>query len=246
MSSILKALKKLEEEQAGRQSSLPTGAGGQFVTASRAGQPVLLLICGVGAGLLLAVGLYALLGRSGSDHPVVSVRPEQAPSVAATPAQPQISTPQAGPVAVRSPAPAVLSRPETPARAPGNRANAIPAPAPVKIEPPIVRQPASRIVTATAGEVSRVAAAEIHANPVEQVQIERREIPAPGQQWSVANLVVSDVLATAEGGRMAIINGLPVMEGTMVEDALVREIHPDHVLFVIDGKSVAVPLSSQR
>ena len=34
--------------------------------------------------------------------------------------------------------------------------------------------------------------------------------------------------------------------GTEFENAVVREIHPDRVLFVIDGKSVVVPVSARR
>jgi hypothetical protein len=45
---------------------------------------------------------------------------------------------------------------------------------------------------------------------------------------------------------MAVVNGLPVMAGTMVEDAVVEEIRADRVLFLIQGKVVAVPLSKER
>jgi hypothetical protein len=78
------------------------------------------------------------------------------------------------------------------------------------------------------------------------VQVERRELPPPGQQWSVRHLVVSDILPASGGERMAIVNGLPVMTGTVVEDAVVREILPDRVIFEIDGKHVAVPLTNNR
>jgi hypothetical protein len=77
---------------------------------------------------------------------------------------------------------------------------------------------------------------------IADVQVERHEIPAPGQQWTAPHLEVSDILPATAGERMAIVNGLPVMAGTMVDDALVREIHADRVVFVIDGKTVAVPL----
>ena len=80
---------------------------------------------------------------------------------------------------------------------------------------------------------------------VKAVQVERCEIPAPGQQWAAPHLTVSDILPASGGGRMAIVNGLPVMEGTMVENAVVREILPDRVVFDIDGKSVAVPLAAR-
>jgi len=45
---------------------------------------------------------------------------------------------------------------------------------------------------------------------------------------------------------MAVVNGLPVMEGTMVADAVVEEIRADRVMFLIQGKVVTVPLSNKR
>jgi hypothetical protein len=81
------------------------------------------------------------------------------------------------------------------------------------------------------------------AEAVKEVQVERRELPAPGLQWTAPHLEVSDILPASGGGRMAIVNGLPVMEGTMVESALVREIRADQVVFDIAGKSIVVPLA---
>lgn len=83
--------------------------------------------------------------------------------------------------------------------------------------------------------------------PVKQVQVNRFEIPAPGQEWvAPPQLSVSDILPPTAGERMAIVNGLPVMAGTMVEEALVEEIHDDRVVFVIGGKRVTVPLRKDR
>ena len=45
---------------------------------------------------------------------------------------------------------------------------------------------------------------------------------------------------------MAIVNGLPVMAGTMVDEALVEEIHDNRVIFDIAGKRVTVPLQKGR
>ena len=85
--------------------------------------------------------------------------------------------------------------------------------------------------------------AQASSSPVvKQVHLEKQEIPAPGQQWAAPHLTVSDIVPASGGGHMAIVNGLPVMEGTMVDDAVVREIRAGLVVFEIDGKSVAVPL----
>jgi len=82
------------------------------------------------------------------------------------------------------------------------------------------------------------APAAVSAKPIHQVEVERREIPLPGQQWSAPQLKVDDILPAAGGEPMAIVNGLPVMEGTLVENALVEKIHPDRVRFIIDGKVI--------
>lgn len=238
MSSILKALKKLEEEQAGRPVSSPAGSGGQFMATARAGRrSVLLLVVGVGAGLLLAGGLYTLLGERSVTSPATSslplvqkpadysgtVAPATDPAVSkAAPAGPERAAPAVTPAITATPREAIKRPVETEPVKAGQAVVAAPTPVVAKIR------------------------AEVRSDTVEQVQVERREIPAPGQQWAASHLIVSDILTDADGGRMAIVNDLPVMEGTVVEGAMAREILPDRVLFVIDGKSVVVPLSSSR
>jgi hypothetical protein len=70
-------------------------------------------------------------------------------------------------------------------------------------------------------------------------------LPPSGAGWTAPHLRVTEIFpANAAGGRMALVNGLPVMEGTRVDDALVREIRAGEVLFEIDGRSVTVPLHS--
>jgi hypothetical protein len=79
------------------------------------------------------------------------------------------------------------------------------------------------------------------------ITVSDRQIPPPGQQWSTAHLEVTEIFPPSAGsGWMAVVNGLPVMAGTMVEDAVVEEIRADRVLFLIQGKVVAVPLSKEH
>lgn len=241
MSSILKALKKLEEEQTGRAASSSAGSRGQFVAPIRAGQPLLLLILGVGAGLLVAGGLYTVFGRSGvsSAPPVVREQKVDAAATVSAPAALRsvaaarlesassgVSVPSTAPVpatSVRSTAP-VSSQPAT------NTASA---------KPKVKSQPE---VGATAHSEPEVFT-ETHNAPVVRTQVEHREIPAPGQQWAAPHLTVSDILPASGGGRMAIVNGMPVMEGTMIDEVLVEKIGENQVVFVVEGRTVTVPLA---
>lgn len=239
MSSILRALKKLEDEQAGRASSA-AAAGGQYVTPARSASPLLLLAGGVFVGLLLAGGLYALLGQRSS-----------APTAAETtsaPAPPPVPTPTPATDALTSPGPA--SRNGAPAAEPRAVNTTVdkqvrPAPAtPPAASSAAVPVSPSRVTTPVTPQKPAAGGESRSGGNVEQVAIERREIPAPGQQWTAPHLVVSEILPVAGGERMAIVNGLPVMEGTAVEGAVVSEIRPDGVVFLLDGKSVTVPAAS--
>lgn len=235
MSSILKALKRLEEEQSGRSSIPARQGGGQFVASMRATRPLLLLAGGVGAGLLLAGGLYAVFGLKSTptEPPAIAARETRPPATGvetattAVPVMPAVAPPPvSAPTAVKP----VAAKPVAVSVAPA----VIPA-----VIAGTERKPAVTLPLPPAADTKR-------PDPVQQVEIERLEIPAPGQQWSASHLVVSDILPAAGGGRMAIVNDLPVMEGTMVDDAVVREIRADSVIFTIDGKSITVPLAPGR
>lgn len=217
MSSILKALKKLEEEQAARSKAASPRSGGQYVAVDRKRRrPVLLVGCIVVAILLVGVLFQAM--RDIRELPVA--RPPL-PSTAVSP--PKVAVASVPPVvtALQSAQPTSGQTERAPAGGPGPD-----KPTPVDIRP--------------------VAAAPVavSAEPVHEVDVERREIPLPGQQWSAPQLKVDDILPAAGGEPMAIVNGLPVMEGTLVENALVEKIHPDRVRFIIDGKVVEVRPSS--
>ena len=81
---------------------------------------------------------------------------------------------------------------------------------------------------------------------IEQV-VSPGQLPPAGRQWTAPQLEVSDILGgTGSGSRMAVVNGLPVMEGTRVDNALVKEIRDGQVLFEIDGRSVVVPQRAAR
>jgi hypothetical protein len=115
--------------------------------------------------------------------------------------------------------------------------------APVKeVTAPIHPSPVPALQGLSSREPS---AAPVKEAPLRQVTVAARQIPSPGQQWTAPHLVVTEILSVnGEGGRMAVVNGLPVMEGTRVEDALVKEIRAGQVLFETGGKSIVVPLQT--
>lgn len=241
MSSILKALKKLEDEQTGRAASSSGRSGGQFVSPMRAGQPLLLLMFGIGAGLLLAGGLYAVFGRSDVQvSPPVLLQPQNAeiPAVKNVPATD--STVAASVAAVMPPE--LPAQPASLPVAPPVKPTATVASRPAKIVTPAVVKKQPRSVIVSSGPASPVSAPEAHSDQVEHVQVERREIPSPGQQWAAPRLTVSEILPTSAEGLMAIVNGMPVMEGTMVDGVLVEKIGTDQVVFVVNDRTVVVPL----
>ena len=55
------------------------------------------------------------------------------------------------------------------------------------------------------------------------------------------SLLVTEIFFQGDStNSMAVVNDLPVMIGTQVDAATVIEIHPDRVLFKLDGKTYTV------
>jgi general secretion pathway protein B len=107
---------------------------------------------------------------------------------------------------------------------------------PVPAAPVITTNPSPRLESAAATP-----------DRVEPVVVAPGQIPPAGRQWTAPHLEVSDILGVAgSDGRMAVVNGLPVMEGTRVENALVKEIRDSQVIFEIDGRNIVVPKRAAR
>ncbi len=234
MSSILKALKKLEEEKAARQGQRVDitrdifGSGQQPAAAPR--WP--LIAAGVvGAGALsLTAMLY--VGRQESrpaplaafpetrqgamapslpvvDQPLLTPPPERALPPSAPPSRP------APPVAVTPPSPPRNS-PSATATAPSYRTQVISTNRPFIA--PLPATTAARAVTNVAP--SPTAAAAATATP---------------------NITVSGIAYNKDAGdRLAVINGVPVGEGKSVGGVKVEEIMPDKVRFSQGGQSFEV------
>lgn len=53
---------------------------------------------------------------------------------------------------------------------------------------------------------------------------------------------ISEIYYQPEGGSMAVVDDLPVMEGTILNGALVEQILADRVRLIVDGLAVEIPL----
>jgi len=223
MSSILKALRKLEEEKRGGKLQAPDLRvdQGQSTTARKS---LLSLVAGVVLGALI-VGLI-FFWPTGSPQ-----RPDVVQSVTPTALSPVIEPPVASPEVVTDPPPA----PQTakPLQATTTLAKPEASVAAVVSEP-VVSRPV-RMTSAPADIVKPAAPVEI----VAQQELSEETVALPdGIHLNVTEIFYQDAVNS-----MAVVNDLPVMVGSHVDAAVVTEILTDRVLFEIDGKvySVSVP-----
>lgn len=209
MSSILKALRRLEEEKAERLDT-PVDIARDILRRPQKKRPIpagwlLTFACmgvfGTAAGLVLFSGL--------GEEENTGIIPKAGASAPA-----RVETPTSMPVAARSvPPTVVVAEPEV---------------VEVRMSPP----------PASAGAGSEASAA------VAPVRISSDRKPPPptspkdgNAQALSAGLAVSDIAFQAEReARLAIVNDLPVMEGTVIEGARVEEILADRVRFSRAGE----------
>ena len=248
MSTILKALKKLEDE---KRAAVPVNLAARIVaessTVRRSSQSVLLITAGATGGLLLAAavicGWFWLRSAEPDGGPVkvAELVPSAplAPVAAPAPISEHPATSSQGSVVNAS------------SRAVGNAAEqrpiAAPAPSSARLSEAAPVPPLPAPTGPSVPAQLAVATPPTGEPAPPEIIVTDRQIPPPGQQWSTPHLAVTEIFPPSAGSDwMAVVNGLPVMAGTMVEDAVVEEIRADRVLFLIQGKVVGVPLSKER
>ena len=248
MSSILKALRKIEEEKRVANHAAPDLRMDQGNSAKKA-RPYLPLVAGIALGAV-CVSLFAL--RFSSDTPDIAIQPQQQPMV------PVVESKQAVP-------PAVVAKEEI-------LEPSAEKPQSVSLQEPIV-EPVAETVKAreVIMPVEAIPVISIQSKPKKlQPKI------VPERKASPPELVVSESVttnitktATAEplvvkpkalpegvllkvsetfyyddpANSMAVVNDLPVMIGTFVDSAVVQEIHSDKVVFKIDAQTYEVPVT---
>jgi general secretion pathway protein B len=220
MSSILEALKKLEDEKSARLIGAGNIAGKVVKSGRRTKErPRWLLPLGmvVVAAVAVVVTYIATLTGYRHEHSVESTQPE----TVSTNQQP-VSTESRQHSAPRVPPASMPSLPST-----DTRIESIPPSQSIKVEKrasptnSLPRQPESESVHRERSSEPPQLAAPSDFPPLK----------VAGIAWQKGN---------AE--RMAIVNGKPVTEGEVVEGAKVEEIFPDRVRFSYDEKIFDIPL----
>ena len=221
MSSILKALKKLEEEQARRE-----GGGGDIARdilrgAQRRRGPRgwWLLPVGLVGGGVAVFAAFGLLSRTPNQGGRTTIPASEKANRAENPLQaPLTETHEA---VVTGAAQRNATSPTAPAAQPaaGSGARRPPSEARASSVPP----------ASMAGERAAAPNREVSVPVAEEASdIDRETEPIAGGES--ADLVLSGIaLQDGNATGMAIINGLPVMEGTVIEGARVEAVLSDRV-----------------
>jgi hypothetical protein len=248
MSSILKALRKIEEEKRVANHAAPDLRMDQGNSAKKA-RPYLPLVAGIALGAV-CVSLFGIWFSS--DTPEVAVQLQQQPMVTA------IESKQAVP-------PAVVAKVEL--LEPSSE-----KPQTISVQKPIIEPVAETVkVREVIMPVDTIPMFSIQAQPKKQQPkiVPERKTPPPELVMSesvttnIAKAAIAEPLvvkpkALPEGvllkvsetfyyddpaNSLAVVNDLPVMIGTFVDSAVVQEIHSDKVVFKIDSQTYDVPVT---
>ena len=220
MSSILEALKKLEEEKAARRRGLGNIAGKVTSAGRRARQkPAWTVPVAMAAIAVFAVlGTYAVMGGFSSRHGGTAQLASTTPPLPVPTPPLQAAAPVEAPSAPRPvlPAPAPRIAVQSPAATP-HASTASPA----ATKPPVPLLPQTESPSENAGAPSP---------PVSAGQFPT--INVSGIAWQKDN-----------AARLAVVNGAPVAEGASVAGARVDEIFPDRVRFTYRDRSFEIFLN---
>lgn len=231
MSSILKALRRLEEEKSARREGNMDLARDilRLPGRRRHARPSWFLPAGgVSAIVLAAVAAFALLRTPEAPPPAIR---------GAAPVAPQVSIP-APPPAPDAPVPVKASKPAAPAALPAGMLRHLPAEEAVveeRIDDPGL--PSAAKIRASAPK--RPAAKSLPPLPPLPPRPADRSAAAAAKPERPALRLSGIVYQDDPEGRVAVVNDLPVMKGTSIEGATVTDILPDRVrLDFPDGRAV--------
>jgi general secretion pathway protein B len=232
MSSILKALQKLEQEKANRPDRGIDVAKGIFAGRGTVPRPVWIVPAGMaGVAVLAVLVTYALMGGFVSREPE-SAKPVTAPVTAGQP--PPAAEPSSLPTTLireenipAEPRPTVVkgATSGTPARA---------AEPPFLIAPPVDAAPTLSLTTLPAASSEPMDSTR-NGSPQDRTGgAGRPAIKVSGIAWQ------KDSTA-----RLAVVNGVSVTEGSTVEGARIEEISPDLVRFSYKNEKFDVSLGKE-
>jgi len=230
MSSILKALKKLEEEKALRRDEaldLPR----EILTARREKRSVSPIAWGgaIIAGLLLTIALTTLVVRRGDQQTVTTTAGS-------------FATPEA--TAVTKAAQEIPARREAGSIVPATGKPVAPPDGKLRPPYPADNEPLPAAATTIRAEPRAVITAVPSLPATASVPpgaLLRKPALTPVSEPPEPALVVSGIAWNKDSAeRLAIINGQPTATGTYVNGFIVEEILPDRVRFSTEGKIVEI------
>jgi general secretion pathway protein B len=232
MSSILKALQKLEQEKANRPDRGMDVAKGIVVGRRPAPRPVWVVPAGmVGVAVLAVLLTYTLMGGFVSREPA-SAKPVTFPAAAGQP--PTTAAPSSLPTTIiREENIPTESRPTITKRAAAGTPVRSTDP-PFPIAPPIDAAPPPSLTASPAASSEPVDPARNESPQDKTGGARRPAIKVSGIAWQ------KDSTA-----RLAVVNGISVTEGSMVEGARVEGISPDRVRFSYKDEKFDVSLGKE-
>jgi len=251
MSSILKALEKVDESQ--RSTRRPAGTGG--LSKGRGRRPAWLIPAwALGGAAVATLATYAVMG--GFSKPATVADPAKPlPVVSAAPATTQVQPVQKE---VEAPAQSVAAAPaiqpvaktavkpvtQSAAKA---ASNVVAAPqTSTKAAAKQLAQPTAKAVVLPAAAAQ---SAPVHQAPVQPAPVAVAPAPAPAQpaqQKSRPEIRVSGIAWQSNSeSSFAMVNGRPLRQGSVVEGYKVEQIYEDSVRFSSsNGNSLVVPLGA--
>lgn len=225
MSSILKALRKVEEEKRVAAHAAPDLRSDQGARARNKKTFGSLLTGMLLGAVCVGLVMYAIPGEDVTEPLPVDVQEEN--PVASQPKP----TPTSAKKAVIETIPVVVMPPE---------------PVSVETRAPRTNEPAAASPKeTTAKSLTETQSVKVPGKPKPIAVAAPAESAIPSLPAGVTLQVTEIFYQPDPADRMAVVNDLPVMVGTPVDDALVSEIHPDYVLFKIDGNDYPVFLPAE-
>lgn len=220
MSSILKALKKLEDEKAARSGKAADIAGAILKTGRRKGEKQRWLI----PSGMLAVAVIAVLATYAVMGGFSSRRQETTPATERISPQPQPVAPT--PIAVAPPRPSGVEP---------------------RLQRTLPKAAKNSILRVTQTSTPRTPAVKEEPRSVistpQQATATVEKRPEALPPVAIPVLKVSGIAWQKDGAsRLAVVNGTSVAEGATVGGARVDQIFPDRVRFTFENRTVEIPL----
>jgi general secretion pathway protein B len=241
MSSILKALKKLEQEKTARRGGNPDIARGILKSAPKGKQKPRWLFPVSVAGTALAASLFTYAFMSDFPYTIRSVSPAA-----------KLQEAVESPVIIAPRAPVLPDGDDEGLRPTENRSvdaaskSVLTEKYPISGRPSVIKIKPSTPLSVAVGKESSFSVASPPLQKKQEPSGKVAQTAQPSTGHSLPVLTVTGI-AWQKGGtdKVAVVNGMSVTEGVIVEGARVEEIFQDRVRFSLGNQTFDVALGKQ-